>query len=151
MKTTNRRLAFCQLGQPEARVEKAEVESPPSRGESVSPGNGRPSRLEPREQQRILGRGQKCTKPFFLAQWGLQAYPSAAPFRCLAPALAIMAHQTPLGSSASHVSFRDLWREKNDQLVRQAKVTLLLGPLLCNPQIPGKGYAVDLLWPVGRG
>lgn len=122
MKTTNRRLAFCQLGQPEARVEKAEVESPPSRGESVSPGNGRPSRLEPREQQRILGRGQKCTKPFFLAQWGLQAYPSAAPFRCLAPALAIMAHQTPLGSSASHVSCLDLWREKNDQLVRQAKV-----------------------------
>ncbi|XP_044795926.2 Fanconi anemia group G protein isoform X2 [Bubalus bubalis] len=33
-----------------------------------------------------------------------------------------MAHQTPLGSSASHVSCLDLWREKNDQLVRQAKV-----------------------------
>ncbi|KAM9675266.1 Fanconi anemia group G protein isoform 1-T1 [Dama dama] len=33
-----------------------------------------------------------------------------------------MAHKTPLGSSASHVSCLDLWREKNDQLVRQAKV-----------------------------
>ncbi|XP_055282942.1 Fanconi anemia group G protein isoform X4 [Moschus berezovskii] len=33
-----------------------------------------------------------------------------------------MAHKTTLGSSASHVSCLDLWREKNDQLVRQAKV-----------------------------
>ncbi|XP_068407914.1 Fanconi anemia group G protein isoform X2 [Eschrichtius robustus] len=33
-----------------------------------------------------------------------------------------MAHRTPPGSSASHASCLDLWREKNDQLVQQAKV-----------------------------
>ncbi|XP_057580836.1 Fanconi anemia group G protein isoform X2 [Hippopotamus amphibius kiboko] len=41
---------------------------------------------------------------------------------CLGPASATMAHKTPLGSSASQASCLDLWREKNDQLVRQAKV-----------------------------
>ncbi|XP_044121388.1 Fanconi anemia group G protein isoform X3 [Neovison vison] len=33
-----------------------------------------------------------------------------------------MSHQTPLGTSVPHTSCLDLWREKNDQLVRQAKV-----------------------------
>eukprot|EP00070_Physeter_catodon_P042753 XP_028349647.1 Fanconi anemia group G protein isoform X2 [Physeter catodon] len=33
-----------------------------------------------------------------------------------------MAHRTPPGSSASHASCLDLWREKNDQLVQQTKV-----------------------------
>ncbi|XP_022456022.1 Fanconi anemia group G protein isoform X3 [Delphinapterus leucas] len=33
-----------------------------------------------------------------------------------------MAHRTPPGSSASHASCLDLWREKNDQLIQQAKV-----------------------------
>ncbi|XP_014652970.1 PREDICTED: Fanconi anemia group G protein isoform X2 [Ceratotherium simum simum] len=33
-----------------------------------------------------------------------------------------MSHETPLGSSAPHASCLDLWRERNDQLVRQAKV-----------------------------
>nr|XP_058927651.1 Fanconi anemia group G protein isoform X2 [Kogia breviceps] len=33
-----------------------------------------------------------------------------------------MAHRTPPGSSASHASCLDLWRENNDQLVQQAKV-----------------------------
>ncbi|KAM7092481.1 Fanconi anemia group G protein isoform 3-T4 [Molossus nigricans] len=33
-----------------------------------------------------------------------------------------MSHQTPLGSSVPQVNCLDLWREKNDQLVRQAKV-----------------------------
>ncbi|XP_058379405.1 Fanconi anemia group G protein isoform X1 [Diceros bicornis minor] len=44
-----------------------------------------------------------------------RAYPSAAPS-------ATMSHETPLGSSAPHASCLDLWREKNDQLVRQVKV-----------------------------
>ncbi|XP_032716348.1 Fanconi anemia group G protein isoform X2 [Lontra canadensis] len=33
-----------------------------------------------------------------------------------------MSYQTPLGTSVPHASCLDLWREKNDQLVRQAKV-----------------------------
>lgn len=33
-----------------------------------------------------------------------------------------MSHQNPLGTSVPHTSCLDLWREKNDQLVRQAKV-----------------------------
>ncbi|XP_045878490.1 Fanconi anemia group G protein [Meles meles] len=33
-----------------------------------------------------------------------------------------MSHQTPLGISVPHASCLDLWREKNDQLVRQVKV-----------------------------
>ncbi|XP_029057436.1 Fanconi anemia group G protein [Monodon monoceros] len=33
-----------------------------------------------------------------------------------------MAHRTLPGSSASHASCLDLWREKNDQLIQQAKV-----------------------------
>ncbi|XP_025708594.2 Fanconi anemia group G protein isoform X3 [Callorhinus ursinus] len=43
-------------------------------------------------------------------------------FWCPGPASATMSHQTPLGSSVPHASCLDLWREKNDQLVRQAKV-----------------------------
>ncbi|XP_033286946.1 Fanconi anemia group G protein isoform X2 [Orcinus orca] len=39
-----------------------------------------------------------------------------------------MAHRTPPGSSASHASCLDLWREKNDQLVQQAKVAQDSGP-----------------------
>uniref|UniRef100_A0A8C6E9G5 Fanconi anemia complementation group G n=1 Tax=Moschus moschiferus TaxID=68415 RepID=A0A8C6E9G5_MOSMO len=37
-----------------------------------------------------------------------------------------MAHKTTLGSSASHVSCLDLWREKNDQLSRASEDMLLL-------------------------
>lgn len=57
--------------------------------------------------------------------WGPRrgrAYPSGTPSRCPGPASATMSHQTPLGSSVPHASCLDLWREKNDQLVRQAKV-----------------------------
>lgn len=57
--------------------------------------------------------------------WGPRrgrAYLSAAPSRGLGPASATLSHQTPLGSSGLHASCLDLWREKNDQLVRQAKV-----------------------------
>ncbi|XP_008140163.2 Fanconi anemia group G protein [Eptesicus fuscus] len=38
-----------------------------------------------------------------------------------------MSHQTPLGSSVPQANCLDLWREKNDQLVRQAKVAQDLG------------------------
>ncbi|XP_029775252.1 Fanconi anemia group G protein isoform X2 [Suricata suricatta] len=54
--------------------------------------------------------------------WGPRrgrAYPSAGPSGGPGPALS---HQTPLSSSGPHASCLDLWREKNDQLVRQAKV-----------------------------
>nr|KAF6484397.1 FA complementation group G [Rousettus aegyptiacus] len=33
-----------------------------------------------------------------------------------------MSHQTPLGSLVPQANCLDLWRDKNDQLVRQAKV-----------------------------
>ncbi|XP_040337520.1 Fanconi anemia group G protein isoform X2 [Herpailurus yagouaroundi] len=67
---------------------------------------------------------QKRTDPSPLG-WGSRrgrAYLSAAPSRGLGPASATLSHQTPLGSSGPHASCLDLWREKNDQLVRQAKV-----------------------------
>lgn len=73
-----------------------------------------------------------------------RAYLSAAPSRGLGPASATLSHQTPLGSSGLHASCLDLWREKNDQLVRQAKVTWLLGPLLCSPKLSEGGFPVDL-------
>nr|KAF6331682.1 FA complementation group G [Pipistrellus kuhlii] len=38
-----------------------------------------------------------------------------------------MSHQTPLGSSGPQANCLGLWREKNDQLVRQAKVAEHLG------------------------
>nr|XP_010951111.1 Fanconi anemia group G protein isoform X3 [Camelus bactrianus] len=46
-----------------------------------------------------------------------------------------MAHKTPLGSSAPPTSCLDLWREKNDQLVRQAKVAQDLGLSLRRQQL----------------
>ncbi|XP_047623794.1 Fanconi anemia group G protein isoform X3 [Phacochoerus africanus] len=46
-----------------------------------------------------------------------------------------MAHKTLLGSSASHASCLDLWREKNDQLVRQAKVAQNLSLSLRRQQL----------------
>ncbi|XP_045324480.1 Fanconi anemia group G protein isoform X2 [Leopardus geoffroyi] len=67
---------------------------------------------------------QKRTDPSPLG-WGPRrgrAYLPAAPSRGLGPASATLSHQTPLGSSGLHASCLDLWREKNDQLVRQAKV-----------------------------
>lgn len=42
--------------------------------------------------------------------------------RCPGPASATMSHQTSLGTSVPQANCLDLWREKNDQLVRQAKV-----------------------------
>lgn len=85
--------------------------------------------------------------------WGPRrgrAYPSGTPSRCPGPASATMSHQTPLGSSVPHASCLDLWREKNDQLVRQAKVTRFLGPSLCRPKIPERGFPVDLPQLMGR-
>nr|XP_015094541.1 Fanconi anemia group G protein isoform X3 [Vicugna pacos] len=46
-----------------------------------------------------------------------------------------MAHKTTLGSSAPPTSCLDLWREKNDQLVRQAKVAQDLGLSLRRQQL----------------
>lgn len=46
-----------------------------------------------------------------------------------------MAHKTLLGSSTSHDSCLDLWREKNDQLVRQAKVAQNLSLSLRRQQL----------------
>lgn len=77
-----------------------------------------------------------------------RAYPLAAPSKCAGPASATRSHETPLGSSTPHASCLDLWRQRNDQLVRQAKVTRLLGPSLCSPI---KGFAVDLPQPLERG
>ncbi|XP_046528039.1 Fanconi anemia group G protein isoform X2 [Equus quagga] len=51
-----------------------------------------------------------------------RAYPLAAPSKCAGPASATRSHETPLGSSTPHASCLDLWRQRNDQLVRQAKV-----------------------------
>ncbi|XP_058551005.1 Fanconi anemia group G protein [Neofelis nebulosa] len=70
--------------------------------------------------------------------WGPRrgrAYLSAAPSRGLGPASATLSHQTPLGSSGLHASCLDLWREKNDQLVRQAKVAQDLRQFLRGQQL----------------
>lgn len=80
-----------------------------------------------------------------------QAYPLAALSRCPGPAWATMSHQTPLGSLVPQANCLDLWRDKNDQLVRQAKVMRLLGPSFCSPKIPERGFAVNLPQPMGKG
>nr|XP_035937212.1 Fanconi anemia group G protein isoform X3 [Halichoerus grypus] len=95
-----------------------------SRRESISPVKGESPLLGPREEQRSCGGVRKRRDPSPLG-WGPRrgrAYPSATPSRCPGPASATMSHQTPLGSSVPHASCLDLWRGKNDQLVRQAKV-----------------------------
>ncbi|XP_034872289.1 Fanconi anemia group G protein [Mirounga angustirostris] len=95
-----------------------------SRRESISPVKGESPFLGPREEQRSCGGVRKRRDPYPLG-WGPRrgrAYPSATPSRCPGPASATMSHQTPLGSSVPHASCLNLWREKNDELVRQAKV-----------------------------
>ncbi|XP_045636213.1 Fanconi anemia group G protein isoform X2 [Ursus americanus] len=95
-----------------------------SRRESISPVKGESPLLGPRGEQRSCGGVRKRRDPSPLG-WGPRrgrAYPATAPSRCPGPASATMSHQTPLGSSVPHASCLDLWREKNDQLVRQAKV-----------------------------
>ncbi|KAF0883918.1 Fanconi anemia group G protein isoform X1 [Crocuta crocuta] len=67
---------------------------------------------------------QKRTDPTLL-RWGPRRgrpYPSAGPPRGPGPTSATSSHQTPLSCLGPHASCLDLWREKNDQLVRQAKV-----------------------------
>ncbi|KAM5258409.1 Fanconi anemia group G protein isoform 2-T3 [Hipposideros larvatus] len=46
-----------------------------------------------------------------------------------------MSHQTSLGTSVPQANCLDLWREKNDQLVRQAKVAQDAGPPLRRQQL----------------
>lgn len=46
-----------------------------------------------------------------------------------------MSHHTPLDSSVPQANCLDLWREKNDQLVRQAKVAQESGQLLRRQQL----------------
>ncbi|XP_025708596.2 Fanconi anemia group G protein isoform X2 [Callorhinus ursinus] len=95
-----------------------------SRRESISPVKGESPLLGPRGEQRSCGGLRRRRDPSPLG-WGPRrgrAYPSGTPSRCPGPASATMSHQTPLGSSVPHASCLDLWREKNDQLVRQAKV-----------------------------
>nr|XP_025708596.1 Fanconi anemia group G protein isoform X4 [Callorhinus ursinus] len=95
-----------------------------SRRESISPVKGESPLLGPRGEQRSCGGLRRRRDPSPLG-WGPRrgrAYPSGTPSRCQGPASATMSHQTPLGSSVPHASCLDLWREKNDQLVRQAKV-----------------------------
>ncbi|XP_027470658.1 Fanconi anemia group G protein isoform X2 [Zalophus californianus] len=95
-----------------------------SRRESISPVKGESPLLGPRGEQRSCGGVRRRRDPSPLG-WGPRrgrAYPSGTPSRCPGPASATMSHQTPLGSSVPHPSCLDLWREKNDQLVRQAKV-----------------------------
>lgn len=92
---------------------------------------------------------RKCPgpSPLGLRAWACQLHPSQVRFRCLGPASATMSRQTTsVGSSCL-----DLWREKNDRLVRQAKVTRLVAPSVCSPKIPESGFAVDLPQPMGRG
>ncbi|XP_022356051.1 Fanconi anemia group G protein isoform X3 [Enhydra lutris kenyoni] len=95
-----------------------------SRRESISPVKGESLLLGPGGEQRSCGGLRKRKDPSPL-RWGPRrgrAYLSAVPSRCPTPASATMSHQTPLGTSVPHASCLDLWREKNDQLVRQAKV-----------------------------
>ncbi|XP_034519955.1 Fanconi anemia group G protein isoform X4 [Ailuropoda melanoleuca] len=95
-----------------------------SRRESISPVKGESPLLGPRGEQRSCGGVRKRRDPSPLG-WGPRrgrAYPATAPSRCPGPASATASHQTPLGSSVPHASCLDLWREKNDQLVRQVKV-----------------------------
>ncbi|XP_047555542.1 Fanconi anemia group G protein isoform X4 [Lutra lutra] len=95
-----------------------------SRRESISRIKGESLLLGPGGEQRSCGGLRKRKDPSPL-RWGPRrgrAYLSAVPSRCPTPASATMSHQTPLGTSVPHASCLDLWREKNDQLVRQAKV-----------------------------
>lgn len=94
---------------------------------------------------------RKCTD-LFLIWRGLRRGQATAHSRCSGPASATMSHQTPLGTSMPQANCLDLWREKNDQLVQQAKVMRrLLGPWLCSPQIAERRFAMDLPQPVRRG
>ncbi|XP_072584138.1 Fanconi anemia group G protein isoform X2 [Vulpes vulpes] len=91
--------------------------------ESISPEKADSPLRGPSGEQKSRGRVRK-RRDLSPLEWGPRrdrAYPSD-PSRCPGPASATISHQTPLSSSGPHTSCLDLWREKNDQLVRQAKV-----------------------------
>lgn len=116
-----------------------------SRRESISPVKGESLLLGPGGEQRSC-RGFWKRKDPSPIRWGPRrgrAYLSGFPSRCPTPASATMSHQTPLGTSVPHTSCLDLWREKNDQLVRQAKVTRLLGPSLTRKGVSGGFTAAE--------
>ncbi|KAM8941372.1 Fanconi anemia group G protein isoform 1-T1 [Lycaon pictus] len=92
--------------------------------ESISPEKADSPLRGPSGEQKSRGRVRK-RRDLSPLGWGPRRdrpYPSADPSRCPGPASATISHQTPLSSSGPHTSCLDLWREKNDQLVRQAKV-----------------------------
>lgn len=121
--------------------------------ESISPEKADSPLRGPSGEQKSRGRVRKRRdlSPLGWEPRRDRPYPSADPSRCPGPASATISHQTPLSSSGPHTSCLDLWREKNDQLVRQAKVTRLLGPSLWSAKIPERGFPTDLAQLMGRG